>query len=158
MASRSVASSSAAFNRLFRDRTAFATNAATINLWLFNKMRGVAAFTPIFTTEVEFPISVNQANQRQKTGLGVFSQLPFANCYLLELPDVLAHGCVFLGMLACPPHQVMEVAAELIEGAVGGGDFESAGKSYSAFAADSGSNLRRFNVAIPGDSAITVLV
>jgi hypothetical protein len=39
----------AAFNRLSRDRTAFETNAETINSLMVNQLRSVSAFSPVFS-------------------------------------------------------------------------------------------------------------
>ena len=77
---------------------------------------------------------------------------------LLELPDVLAHRRVLVRMSPCPPHQVMEIAAELIERAIRRNDLQSMIKRRSALAADSSSDLDRLIVAVPGNPAVTALV
>jgi len=46
--------SPAAFNRLFRNRTAFETNAGTINSLIINKLRGVPAFYTVFLRFIEW--------------------------------------------------------------------------------------------------------
>ena len=52
----------------------------------------------------------------------------------------------------------MQIAAELIEGAIGRGDLKSVVKNSAAFAAYSSSDLGRIDIAIPGNPAITVFI
>jgi hypothetical protein len=46
----------AAFNRLSRDRTAFETNAETINSLMVNQLRSVSAFSPVFSEGTLFDL------------------------------------------------------------------------------------------------------
>lgn len=57
-----------------------------------------------------------------------------------------------------PPHQVMEVAAKLIERAIRRNNFQPLVKGCSALAADSCSDLGRLIGAVPGNTAVTALV
>ncbi len=76
----------------------------------------------------------------------------------LELPDILAHGRALILMSPCPPHQVVEITAELIEGAVRRDNLQAVIKRRPALSADSSADLERLIVSVPGNPAIARLI
>jgi hypothetical protein len=73
-------------------------------------------------------------------------------------PDVLTHGRIFCGMLALPPLQVVEIAAEDSRRSLDGGNGYAIGKGLAAFAANARADLLWLNRSMPGDSAVSVFV
>src|SRR5262245_9667820 len=77
---------------------------------------------------------------------------------VLMLAHSIAHGCCFTVMLAFPPQQVMQVAAKLFWRTFYNGDFQTICEAPAALGTDSGSNPFGFNVAMPRNAAIAVLI
>src|SRR5690348_12997533 len=72
----------------------------------------------------------------------------------LVLPQVAAHRCVFIGMLALPPLQVMQVTAKGERGSFYSGNGNAIVDRVAAFRASAGLNeLRRYG-AMPGNSSV----
>src|SRR5260370_25329119 len=74
------------------------------------------------------------------------------------LPDIFAHRRSFAGVLALPPFQVVQVAAELDGRSVRNGDGQPLIKAFPAFVANPGLNMIRFDPPVPGDAAIPVFI
>src|SRR5260370_11302046 len=74
------------------------------------------------------------------------------------LPDIFAHRRSFAGVLALPPFQIVQVAAELDRGSVRNGDGQPLLKAFPAFVANPGLNMIRFDGPVPGDAAIPVFI
>lgn len=77
---------------------------------------------------------------------------------VLMLPDPVTHGRVFAGVLALPPIEIMQVAAEGQWSAFNGGDGNTIMDWGAAFTAYAGSDELRRNGAMPGDTAIALVV
>jgi len=82
-------------------------------------------------------------------------QIPFLNP---NLSNPRAHRRFLLRMLAAPPVQVVEVAAEPARSAFDQGHLYAVRKMSAAFAADSGCAFVRLDVSVPGDAAVSALV
>src|SRR5260370_12469010 len=74
------------------------------------------------------------------------------------LPDIFAHRRSFAGVLALPPLQIVQVAAELDGRSVRNGDGQPLLKAFPAFVANPGLNMIRFDGPVPGDAAIPVFI
>src|SRR2546425_3183662 len=74
------------------------------------------------------------------------------------LPDIFAHRRIFAGVLALPPFQIVQVAAELDWGSVRNGDGQPLLKAFPAFVANPGLNMIRFDAPVPGNAAISVFI
>ena len=74
------------------------------------------------------------------------------------LPDPMTHGRVFAGMLALPPVEIVQVAAEGQRSAFNGGDRNTVVDQSAAFAAYAGGDELRRNRTVPGDAAIALVV
>ena len=74
------------------------------------------------------------------------------------LADPVTHECVFAGMLALPPIEIMQVAAEGQRSTFKGGDRNTVVDRGAAFTADAGGDELRWNGTMPGDAAIALVV
>ena len=74
------------------------------------------------------------------------------------LPDVVAHGSIVRGMLSLPPSQVMQIAAKLSRGALHRSDLYPISKTPAALAANASADMLGFNIPMPGDAAIPILI
>jgi hypothetical protein len=74
------------------------------------------------------------------------------------LPDTLTHRRIFLGMLALPPDQIVQVAAKREGSALHAGNRNTVFKIGAALVADPAVALLRRYGAVPGDAAVSVFV
>ena len=74
------------------------------------------------------------------------------------LPDIVAHVRVLFRVLAFPPLQVVQIAAEDQPRALDGDDSNSVSKSLSAFTASASTYGFRLHCAMPGNSPVSVFI
>lgn len=73
-------------------------------------------------------------------------------------PDALAHGCVFLRVLALPPLEIVQVTAEGEWRTFDDSNGDAFREGFAAFIAYAGANVLRFNRAMPGNATISRFV
>jgi hypothetical protein len=82
----------AAFDRLSRDRTAFEPNAATINSLMFNQLRGVSAFAPVFSEVYELLTTSPRGSWvilREDVCQGMTSVVPKSPCFRVDFETII---------------------------------------------------------------------
>ena len=72
--------------------------------------------------------------------------------------DPIAHGCVLAGMLALPPVEIMQVAAEGQWSTFNGGDGNAVADWGAAFTAYAGGDELRRNGPVPGNATIALVI
>lgn len=72
--------------------------------------------------------------------------------------DVVTHRRVFAGVLALPPLQVVEIAAEQLRRGFYGSNAKAISKGLTALTADTSADLLRINAIVPGNSMVSIFV